>query len=130
MASFVKFDNFSLNLAKGLINLKDDQLLVASTNSTPNKAWETFADIPTTSGLSFSLNNQKLTETNGVVKLTADDHSRVASVTYDPFRYLIMVHVPTTTLIAYCDLLDTVNVTVGKPFKFDIDQAIGLLKIS
>ena len=130
MASFVKFDTFSLNLAKGLINLKDDNLTMVSTNSTPNKTWATFFDIPSTSGLSFSLNNKKLTEINGVVKLSADDHSRVASVTYDPFRYLILMHVPTTTLIAYCDLLDTVNVTVGKPFKFDIDQANGLLKIS
>ncbi len=128
MASFVRFECFSEDLAKKVHNLHSDTLKVYLSNATPNVATHTvksdIAEISTGNGYTAGGHDTQNTITrSGLVStVTATDITITASgSSVGPFRYAILYNDDSTSdsLIGYWDYGSAITLAVGEPLLVD-----------
>lgn len=139
MASFVKFESFSEELAEGTHNFEaaGDTLKIVLTNSAPTAATDTvLADITQiSSGNGYTTGGEDVqndtSRTGGVTSVTGVDVVWT-SVTGDmgPFRYVVLYNdtptSPADPLIGYYDYGSAVTLdgTAGETFTVDFSTSI------
>jgi hypothetical protein len=135
MATFTKFQPFTLALGSKKHNLASDQLVVALTNTAPNASDDTLSDITQISYTNCSTRNittTSYTQTGGTASLVLADLVLTASGgDIAEFRYVIVYNDTATNddLIGYIDYGAAVNVTDGNTFTIDLTDAQTLLDI-
>lgn len=127
MATYVKFQDFSEQLTKGVIDFGTDTFKVALTNTAPNAATNTvFADITEiAAGNGYTAGGTATTvavsETGGTTTVTGTQVVFTASGgSIATFRYVVFYDTTPTTpnkpLIAYWDYGSAVNLADGESF--------------
>ena len=135
MASFVKYEVFSENLAEKVHNLDTDTLKVMLSNSAPNVATHTVrADATEISGgngyTSGGADSQNATSrSGGTTSVTGVDVTFTASGgTIGAFRYAILYNdtsiSPADPLIGYWDYGSSITLTDGESFTVDFGSSI------
>ena len=130
MASYVKFEVFSENLAEKVHNLDTDTLMVMLTNTAPNAATNTVkADITEISaGNGYTAGGADTTNatsrSGGTTTVTAVDVVWTASGgTIGAFRYVVLYNdtptSPADPLIAYWDYGSSITLNAGETFTVD-----------
>lgn len=136
MASFTKFQKFSLNLSQKVFNLGSDTLMVALTNTAPtassNNQLSDITEIAYTNCSSRSLTISSSTQTSGTYKLVIADLVLTASGTVGPFRYVVIYDNTATNkeLICYFDYGSNLTLANGDTFTLDFDNTNGLLQLT
>jgi len=135
MASFVKYEVFSENLAEKVHNLDTDTLKVMLSNSAPNVATHTVrADATEISGgngyTSGGADSQNATSrSGGTTSVTGVDVTFTASGgTIGAFRYAILYNdtsiSPADPLIGYWDYGSSITLADGESFTVDFGSSI------
>ena len=135
MASFVKYEVFSENLAEKVHNLDTDTLKVMLSNSAPNVATHTVrADATEISGgngyTSGGADSQNATSrSGGATSVTGVDVTFTASGgTIGAFRYAILYNdtsiSPADPLIGYWDYGSSITLADGESFTVDFGSSI------
>lgn len=134
MASFVKFENFVLDLGKGVHDLSTNALTLVLSDVAPTAGTDAvLADetlITEQNGYSATaLTNVSLTESGGTASLSADDVTWTASGgSFGPFRYVILYNdtptSPADPLIGYWDYGSSITVADGESFVADFGTTI------
>jgi hypothetical protein len=133
MASFVKFECFSENLAEKGHNLDTDTLKVFLTNSTPNVATHTVKTDLTeisagngyTAGGEDTLN--ATSRSGGTTSVTGTDVVWTSSgVGFGPFRYVILYNSThaSNALIGYWDYGSSITPANGETFTADFGASL------
>lgn len=142
MATYVKYNQFTEDLAKKVHNLSADSLKVALTNAAPNVATHVvlgdITDLSTANGYTAGGTAPSITscvQTSGVLKLILGDVVFTASGgTIGPFRYAVLYNStpssPLKPLIAYHDYGSSISVLNGETFTWDADASTGVLTIT
>lgn len=140
MASAVKFETFSENLAEGVHNLDTGLIKIALTNTAPNAATNTvFANITEISAgngyTAGGTDTQNATSrSGGTTTVTAVDVVWTASGgSIGPFRYVVAYNdtptSPADPLIEYWDYGSSITLASGETFTADFG-ASGLMTIA
>jgi len=135
MASFVKYEVFSENLAEKVHNLDTDTLKVMLSNSAPNVATHTVrADATEISGgngyTSGGADSQNATSrSGGTTSVTGVDVTFTASGgTIGVFRYAILYNdtsiSPADPLLGYWDYGSSITLADGESFTVDFGSSI------
>lgn len=142
MATFVKYYQFTEDLAKKVHNLSSDSLKVALTNAAPNVSTHAvladITDLSTANGYTAGGTAPSITscvQTTGVLKLVLGDVVFTASGgSIGPFRYAVLYNStpssPLKPLIAYHDYAASITVLNGETFTWDADASTGILTIT
>ena len=145
MASFVKINDFVLDVAEGEHQLDSDQLIVALSNTAPageasNPTGDGNGILGNVTEVSYTnLSTRNITTTSsaqsgGTYKLTLTDLVLTASGNVATFRYVYIYNsaaaVKTNPLIATFDNGSTVTMTNGDTFTLDFDGSGGFLTIA
>ena len=143
MASFVKFECFTCDLANKIHNLGADALKIMLTNTGPTAATDRKrCDITevspgggyTAGGCAVTVTAS--TQSGGVYKLVGNDVTWLASggQATGPFRYVVLYNStptnPNGALIGYWDYGSSISINVGETFTVDLDQTNGILTIT
>lgn len=135
MASFVKYEVFSENLAEKVHNLDSDTLKVMLTNSAPNVATHaTRSDASEISGgsgyTSGGADTQNATSrSGGTTSVTGVDVVFTASGgSIGPFRYVLLYNdtpsSPADPLIGYWDYASSITLADGESFTVDFGSSL------
>ena len=143
MATYVKFDDFALQLANGEHDLGSDVIKLALTNTAPTAAtdtqWLTGSTAPppaaannyTTGGNTITMT---LSEATGTTTVGGDETVYTASGgDIGPFRYAILYNTnsttPTNAVIAYWDHGSSVTLNTGETYTvtFNADATAGTI---
>ena len=129
MASFVKFENFTEDLANGVHNLGSDTLEIYLSNAAPNVATHEIkadiAEIATGSGYTGPQDTTNtLSRTGGITSILGVDVVITASGgTIGPFQYVILQNTtpagPVDPLIGYWDRGSALTLNDGESFTTD-----------
>lgn len=137
MASAVKFECFSENLAEKVHNLDTDTIKIFLTNTTPNAATNTvksdLTDLGTASGYTAGGEDTQnaTSRSGGTTTVTAVDVVWTASGgTIGPFRYVAAYNdtAASDNLIEYWDYASAITLNSGETFTADFG-ASGLMTI-
>jgi hypothetical protein len=134
MASFVKFECFTENLAEKVHNLDTDTLKVALSNTAPNVATNTvFANITEISaGNGYTAGGEDTanatSRSGGTTSITGTDVVWTASGAVGPFRYVILYNdtptSPADPLIGYWDYGSSISLASGETFTTDFGSSL------
>ena len=133
--SLSKFNNFVEALAEKQIDLQNDTLKVALTDTAPTADISKLSDITEidyTNCSDRTLTVSSSSQTSGTYKLVLADLTLTASGTVGPFRYVVIYDDTATNdpLIAYGDYGSEVTMTSGETFKLDFDDTNGAITIT
>jgi hypothetical protein len=133
-ASYVKFEKFVENLAKGVVNLETDAIKIYLSNATPNVASHTvkadIAEISTGNGYSGPIDvNASTSRSGGTESIAVDDQTITASGgSIGPFRYVILYDdtptSPADPLIAYFDYGSSISLADGESLAIDFPATL------
>ena len=143
MASFVKINDFVIDLAHKIHDLETDQLQVALSATAPGSETSN----PTADGNGVLANVTQISYTNlsaqtittdtstvssGTYKLVLTDLVLTASGTVADFRYVYIFNQTAAAdeLIAHFDYGSTVSLSNGETFTLDFDGTEGLLQLA
>ena len=139
MASAVKYEVFSENLAEGVHNLDTGTIKIVLTNSAPNVATHvTLSDVTQISnGNGYTTGGEDTqnatSRSGGTTTVTAVDVVWTASGSVGPFRYVVAYNdtptSPADPLIEYWDYGSSVTLASGETFTADFG-ASGLMTIA
>jgi hypothetical protein len=131
MATFNKFNDFVVQLAKGTHNLTTDTLIVYLTNNTPDAAADAVkADlVGIVEGNGYGAEDVQAvwSATGGVGTITAVDILYTAiGGSFGPFRYAVIYNDTSVNnnLIGYVDYGMTVQVFLGETFRIDFGTSL------
>lgn len=133
MASFVKFQQFVVDLGLKVHDLNADTLKVYLTNNAPNVATNAvkgdLAGITEQNGYAAADIQNGYSGSGGTGTLTAVDYTWTASGgSFGPFRYVILYNdtptSPADPLIAYWDYGSSITVLSGETFKVDFGASV------
>jgi hypothetical protein len=133
MATYVKFNNFANELAKGLMHLHaaGDTLNLYLTNATPNGATHTvkgdLADIANTGTYAPADAQNDISYAAGTATLTCVDKTWTASgASFGPFRYVILYNDThaSDALVAYWDYGSNITINDGESFTVDFGASV------
>lgn len=136
MATFNKFNKFSLGLGNKVFNLGSDTLKVALTNVAPTAATDdTLSDLTEivyTNLSARTITTTSFTETSGTSKLILADLTLTASGNVAPFRYVVIYDDTATNneLIGYADYGAEINMINGETLVIDFDGSNGAITIA
>jgi hypothetical protein len=135
MATFTKFQPFTLALGSKKHNLASDQLVVALSNVAPNASDDTLSDITQISYTNCSTRNittTSFTQTGGTASLVLADLVLTASGAVGPFRYVYIYDdtVAGDPLIAYFDYGSSISLANGETLTIDFDGTNGLFQVA
>jgi hypothetical protein len=140
VAAFQKYNAFIQNLGRKQIDLDNDILKIALTNTAPNAATHSgLADITEiAAGNGYTAGGQTVdanaySQTGGTGKLTGDDVTFVASGgAMATFRYAVLYSDTSTgdLLIAYWDRGSSLTLNDTDTFTVDFDATNGILQIT
>lgn len=136
MATFSKFNEFTLDLGNGVHNLGSDTIKAALTNTAPNATDDQLSDITeisagngyTSGGATVTVSS--FSQSSGTATLALADTTITASGgTIGPFRYVVVYNDTATNdeLIGYADYGSNVTLQDGEDFV--IDFAAGSITI-
>lgn len=134
MASFVKYECFSEDLAEKVHNLDTDTLKVMLSNTAPNVATHTVranaAEIAGGNGYTAGgADTQNATSrAGGVTSVTGVDVVFTATGAVGPFRYVILYNdtptSPADPLIGYWDYGSSISLANGETFTVDFGSSM------
>ncbi len=134
MASFVKYQCFSENLAEKVHNLDTDTLNVMLSNTAPNVATHTTRSQATeiSGGNGYTTggaDTQNATSnSSGTTSVTGVDVTWTASGAVGPFRYAILYNdtptSPADPLIGYWDYGSSISLANGETFTVDFGASM------
>jgi hypothetical protein len=131
MATFVLFQDFKEQLAKGVHDLNADVLRVYLSNEAPVATDTTITDIADLStGGGYTALGEDIqnacTETSGTATVTAVDVEWTATTGFGPFRYAIIYNDTSATnmLVGYADYGSGVTLGAGEKFKVDFGPSL------
>lgn len=140
MATFNKFNNFVLELAKGTHNLNSNTLKIMLTNVAPVATNSLKADITELSaGNGYTAGGNTAayssgTQTGGTYKLVLSDPATwtAAGGSVGPFRYAVLYNdtAASKNLIGWWDYGSSVTLADGEQFVVDLDQTGGVLTLA
>lgn len=143
MATFTKINDFVEDLAEGVHDLANDQLVVALSNTAPGaEASNPISDgngvLANVTEISYSnLSSRNITTSasavsSGTYQLTLTDLTLTASGSVATFRYVYVYNDTATNdeLICVYDYGSGVTMANGETFQIDFDDANGLLQIA
>lgn len=138
MATFTKFDSFTLELAKGEHDLETDTLKVLLTNTAPvstNAVRTDITEISAGNGYTAAgetITTTSLTQTGGTTKLVlADEVITASGGSIGPFRYAVVYNdtAASDQLIGYVDYGSSITVADTETFTLDFDASGGAITI-
>lgn len=133
MAVFVRFNQFSEDLAEGVHDLNADTLRIYLSNTTPDVAADAvkadLAEISTGNGYTGAVDIQNATSRSGAVtSVTGVDVVVTATGAVGPFRYVPLYNdTPTTPadpLIGYWDYGAAITLASGETFTTDFGASV------
>lgn len=134
MASFVKYECFSEDLAKKVHNLDTDTLKVMLSNTAPNVATHTVranaAEIAGGNGYAAggADTQNAVSRAGGVTSVTGVDVVFTATGAVGPFRYVILYNdtptAPADPLIGYWDYGSSISLANGETFTVDFGASL------
>lgn len=133
MASFVKFEKFTEDLAKKVHDLHNDTANVYLSNTAPNVATNTIktdiAEIATGNGYTGPVDTQNtVSRTGGTTSVVGVDVVVTASGAVGPFRYVILYNdtptSPLDPLIGYWDYGSSISLAAGETFTVDFGTSL------
>lgn len=134
MASFVKYECFSEDLAKKVHNLDTDTLKVMLSNTAPNVATHAVrasaSEIAAGNGYTAGgIDTQNATSrSGGVTSVTGVDVVFTATGSVGPFRYAILYNdtptSPADPLIGYWDYGSSISLANGETFTVDFGSSL------
>lgn len=140
MATFNKFNNFVLELAKGTHNLNSNTLKVMLTNTAPtagNSLKSDLTEITAANGYTAGGNTAAYssgTQTSGTYKLVLSDPATwtASGGSIGPFRYAVLYNdtAASKNLIGWWDYGSSVTLADGEQFVVDLDQVNGVLTLA
>lgn len=140
MATFNKFNNFVLELAKGTHNLNSNTLKVMLTNVAPtagNSLKSDLTEITAANGYTAGGNTAAYssgTQTSGTYKLVLSDPATwtASGGSIGPFRYAVLYNdtAASKNLIGWWDYGSAVTLADGEQFVVDLDQVNGVLTLA
>jgi hypothetical protein len=136
MASLVKINSFSENLAEKLIDLGGAGLTIALTNTAHDAAWDELADLTQVSYTNLSsrvLTVSSSAQASGTYKLVLADLTLTSTGgSTGPFRYIYVYDDSSTgdKLCWYYDYGSEVTVTAGNSFIIDFSPTNGAIQIA
>ena len=144
MASYNKINDFVEKLAEKSMDLENDTLTVALSNTAPgdetsnptadgNGVLANVTEISYTNCSSRVLTVSSSAQTSGTYKLVIDDLTLTASGgSVGPFQYIYIYDDTATSdeLIAYYDYGSELTLSDGESIKLDFDGTDGLLQIA
>ncbi len=142
MATFVKFNQFVEDLAKGVHNLNTGVCKVMLTNAAPNATDATrsqITEISGTNGYTTGGNTAAFStgvQTTGTYKLVLSDPATwtASGGSMGPFRYAVLYNdtptSPADPLIGYWDYASNVTLAIGESFTVDLDATNGVLTLA
>lgn len=137
MPTFTPYNSFIQELGRGGHDLDADVLKIALSNTAPDAADATLADISEISaGGGYSAGgetvaNNAYSQTGGVGILTGDDVIFSASGSVAAFRYAIMYNSSKSDkLVGYLDHGSSITMTAGDSYTVNADPADGYLQVS
>lgn len=129
MASFVKFQDFNLQLGKGLHNFSSHTLKLALTNTAPNAATHAvladITQIAATGGYvsgGFTVDSVTWSLSGGVASLAnADEIITASGGTMGPMRWVVLYNATAAggPLIGYWDYASSFSLNSGESFTVD-----------
>jgi len=132
MPTYNKFNQFVEDKAKGVHNLAVDQLVVALSNTKPNRTDSVLADIVEidyTNLDSRMLTTTSAAQTDGTFKLMIDDLVLTAADAVPEFQYVTVYNdaptSPEDPVISWADYGKKVNMIAGQTFDITFDQTNG-----
>lgn len=140
MASFVKFNVFSENLAEKVHNLDTDTLKVYLSNTAPNTSTHTvkadLAEISAGNGYTAGGEDTQnaTSRTGGTTSVTGVDITWTATGAIGPFRYAVLYNdtptSPADPLIAYWDTGVSGGITLASGETFKVDFGASMFDIA
>lgn len=136
MATFTKFNVFTLDIAQKVHNLGSDQLKVALTNSVPlvtNTVLANITEITYTNLSTRNITTSSSTQTSGTYKLVLTNLTMTSTGgTTGPFRYIVIYNSTTGSgnLIAWYDYASALTLQDGDSLTLNFDATNGLLQIT
>lgn len=134
MASFVKFNVFSENLAEKVHNLDTDTLKVYLSNTAPtvstNAVKADLAEISAGNGYTAGGEDTQnaTSRTGGTTSVTGVDITWTATGAIGPFRYAVLYNdtptSPADPLIGYWDYASSISLASGETFKVDFGASM------
>lgn len=133
MADFNKFDDFALQLGKGVHHLQaaGDTLKLYLTNAAPSASADhiktDLAEITNEGDYAPADAQNDYTEAGGVGTLTCVDYTWTGGVGgFGPFRYVVLYNDTATDdpLIGWWDYLSSISVNEGETFKVDFGPSV------
>jgi hypothetical protein len=131
MATFVLFQDFKEQLAKGIHDLNADTLRVYLSNEAPVATDTTITDIADLStGGGYTALGEDIqnacTETSGTATVTATDVEWTATTGFGPFRYAVIYNDTSATnmLVGYADYGSAITLGAGEKFKVDFGASL------
>jgi hypothetical protein len=134
MTAFVRFEQFSEDLAEKVHNLDTDTLKVYLSNATPNVATNAvkanLAEITNQNGYAAPVDTQNATSRTGLVtSVTGVDLTvTAAGGTVGPFRYAVLYNdtptSPADPLIGYWDYGSAITLADGEAFTVDFGTSM------
>lgn len=133
MASFVKFEVFSENLAEKVHDLNADTLRVYLSNTAPTVATNAvkadLAEITNQNGYTAPVDTQNATSrAGGVTSVTGVDVVITATGAVGPFRYVVLYNdtptSPADPLIGYWDYGSSISLANGETFTVDFGASM------
>lgn len=134
MASFVKFNIFSENLAEKVHDLNADTLKVYLSNTAPNTSTHTvkadLAEISAGNGYTAGGEDTQnaTSRTGGTTSVTGVDITWTATGAIGPFRYAVLYNdtptSPADPLIGYWDYASSISLASGETFKVDFGASM------
>ena len=139
MASFVKFNQFVEDIAKGVHNLSTGAITVALCNAAnapvaSNTVLANLTQISYTNLSSRLCTTSSCAQTSGTLKLILNDLVLTASGTVAAFRYVVFYNdtptSPADPLIGFYDYGSDLTLSNGETFTIDLDNTNGLLTLA
>ena len=136
MATYNKFNATVEDLAQGVHDFANDQLVVALTNTAPAAGNSTLADLTEIDYTNLSSRDITTTtseQTTGTYQLTLADLTLTASGgEVGPFRYVVVYNSTPANdpLIAWFDRGDSITLNDGESITIDFDDENGLFQLA
>lgn len=138
LSDFTKVDDFVNQLALGTHDLENDTLKAVLTNTAPTAANTQLSDITEIAAGNgypaggLTLDNNTVTETGGVAKLTISTEVMDASGgDIGPYRYVVLYNSTPANgpLIGFYDYGETLTTQDGESFSIEFDATNGVATI-
>ena len=150
MASYNKFNNFTMDLLNGCHDFSGDSAAptykILLTNNAPSATWHTYANVTgevsngngyVTGGQTVAMTLALQTATVNVAQVTppSDNTFTATGGSIGPFRYAVLYttnnsHGINSPLVAWWDYGSAVTLSTGETFTVDFDQVNGIFTMT